>query len=114
MNGILQQKGLFSRMLTQYTAVSSDLQGTTVFDYARFGFLKQRCITGLVNRNGRCNRVSCIHVSGHDPLTFSFLSFFLFDWVGVLWPQLSKVLKPVRWPAASREPVWPSGKALGW
>ena len=97
MNGILQQKGLFSRMLTQYTAVSSDLQGTTVFDYARFGFLKQRCITGLVNRNGRCNRVSCIHVSGHDPLTFSFLSFFLFDWVGVLWPQLSKVLKPVRW-----------------
>ena len=22
---------------------------------------------------------------------------FLFDWVGVLWPQLSKVLEPVRW-----------------
>ena len=22
---------------------------------------------------------------------------FLFDWMGVLWPQLSKVLKPVRW-----------------
>ena len=22
---------------------------------------------------------------------------FLSDWVGVLWPQLSKVLKPVRW-----------------
>ena len=32
-----------------------------------------------------------------DPLTFSFLSFFLFDWVGVLWPQLSKVLKLVHW-----------------
>ena len=30
-------------------------------------------------------------------LTFSFLSFLLFDWVGVLWPQLSKVLKLVRW-----------------
>ena len=43
-----------------------------------------------------CNRVYCIHVSGHDPLIFSFLSFIVFDWVGVLWPQLSKVLKPVR------------------
>ena len=41
---------------------------------------------------GGCNRV----YSGHDPLTF-FLVLFLFDWVGVLWPQLSKVLKPVRW-----------------
>ena len=39
----------------------------------------------------------CIHVPGHDPLIFSFLVLFLFDWVGVLWPQLSKVLKPVRW-----------------
>ena len=45
---------------------------------------------------GGCNRVYCIHVPGHDPLIFSFLSFILFDWVGVLWPQLSKVLKPVR------------------
>ena len=44
-----------------------------------------------------CNRVYCIHVPGHYPLIFSFLSFILFDWVGVLWPQLSKVLKPVRW-----------------
>ena len=44
-----------------------------------------------------CNRVYCIHVSGHDPLTFSFRFLFLFDWVGVLWPQLSKVLKLVRW-----------------
>ena len=44
-----------------------------------------------------CNRVYCIHVPGHDPLLFSFLSFILFDWVGVLWPQLSKVLKPVCW-----------------
>ena len=37
----------------------------------------------------------CIHVPGHDPITFSFRSFSFFDWVGVLWPQLSKVLKPV-------------------
>ena len=37
-------------------------------------------------------------VPAHDPLTFSFLSSFLFfDWAGVLWPQLSKVLKHVRW-----------------
>ena len=36
-------------------------------------------------------------ISGYDPLTFSFLSFLFFDWVGVLWPQLSKVLKFVRW-----------------
>ena len=44
-----------------------------------------------------CNQVYCTHVQGHDPLILSFRSFFLFDWVGVLWPQLSKVLKPVRW-----------------
>ena len=40
------------------------------------------------------NVTECIvRVSGHDPLTFSFLSFLLFDWVGVSWLQLSKVLK---------------------
>ena len=43
-----------------------------------------------------CNRVCCIHVPGYDPTLF-FPVLFLFDWVGVLWPQLSKVLKPVRW-----------------
>ena len=36
-------------------------------------------------------------VSVHVPLTNSFFFLFLFDWVGVLWPQLSKVLKRVRW-----------------
>ena len=51
----------------------------------------------------------CIHVPGHDPLIFSFLSFILFDWVGVLWPQLSKVLKPVRW--AGSVPFPPSAEA---
>ena len=45
-----------------------------------------------------CDVTECnVCVQGHDPLTFSFLSFFLFDWVGILWPQLSKVLKLVRW-----------------
>ena len=44
------------------------------------------------------NVTECIVcVQGHDP-AFSFLSSFLFfDWVGILWPQLSKVLKLVRW-----------------
>ena len=29
----------------------------------------------------KCNRVYCIHVPGHDPITFSFLSFsFLIGW----------------------------------
>ena len=56
------------------------------------------------NRNN-CNWVYCIHVPGHDPLIFSFLSFILFDLVGVLWPQLSKVLKPVHW--AGRVPFPP-------
>ena len=37
-------------------------------------------------------------VPGYDPLTFSFLSSFLFfDWVGVLWPHLSEMLKLARW-----------------
>ena len=31
------------------------------------------------------------------PFNLFFPVLFLFDWVGVLWPQLSKVLKPVRW-----------------
>ena len=39
-----------------------------------------------------CNRVYCIHVSGHDPLTFSFRSFSF-----LIWPQLSKELKVVCW-----------------
>ena len=45
----------------------------------------------------KCNRVYCIHVPGHDPLILLFPVLFLFDWVGVLWPQLSKVLKVVCW-----------------
>ena len=39
----------------------------------------------------------CIHVLGHDLLILFFSVLFLFDWVGVLWPQLSKVLKVVCW-----------------
>ena len=30
---------------------------------------------------------------------------FLFDWVGVLWPQLSEVLKLVRWARRVLSPV---------
>ena len=36
-------------------------------------------------------------VLGHDTLNLFFLSFLFFDWVGVLWSQLSKVLKLVHW-----------------
>ena len=39
----------------------------------------------------------CIHVPGHDPITFSFRSFSFLIGVGVLWPHLSKVLKVVCW-----------------
>ena len=53
------------------------------------------------------NVTECIVcVSGYDPLTFLSCPFSLFDWVGVLWPQLSKVLKLVRW--ARRVPFSPS------
>ena len=45
---------------------------------------------------GGCNRVYCM-CSGPWPFKLFFLVLFLFDWVGVLWPQLSKVLKLVRW-----------------
>ena len=43
-------------------------------------------------------------VSGHDPLTFLSCPF-LFDWVGVLWPQLSKVLKLVPCPLSPSVPA---------
>ena len=49
----------------------------------------------VINQRGRLLWLSrgditeCIVcVLGYDPLTFSFLSFLFFDWVGVLWPQL--------------------------
>ena len=47
-----------------------------------------------------CKRVYCIHVPGHDPITFSFRSFsFLIGWGGGggVIAQLSKVLKVVCW-----------------
>ena len=52
----------------------------------------------------KCNRVYCIHVPGHDPITFSFRSFsFLIGWG--FYGQLSKVLKVVCW--AGRVPFPP-------
>ena len=39
-----------------------------------------------------------VHLDSHTaPELLFFPVLFLFDWVGVLWPQLSKVLKPVHW-----------------
>ena len=54
---------------------------------------------GKVTRDNNVTEciVICIHVPGHDPLIFSFCTLSFFDWVGVLWPQLDKVLKLVRW-----------------
>ena len=45
-------------------------------------------VDGDDDDNNNNNVTECIVcVQGHDPLTFSFLSSFLFfDWVGVLWP----------------------------
>ena len=53
----------------------------------------------ISNGGKKVNVTECIVcVQRHDHLTFSFLSSFLFfDWVGALWPQLSEVLKLVRW-----------------
>ena len=63
-----------------------------------------------VGGGGGCNLV-IVCGQGHDPLTFSFLwSFLCFDWVGVLWPQLSKVLKLVRWANSIRD----SSGAVSW
>ena len=51
-------------------------------------------------------------VPAHDSLTFSFLSFLFFDWVGVLWPQLSKVSKPVRWASSVPFPPAVAGRQI--
>ena len=64
----------------------------------------------IPGRNTWNNNVTeCIVcVSGYDPLTFSFFSLLFFDWVGVLWPQLSKVLKLVRWASSVPFPSVPA------
>ena len=50
------------------------------------------------------NQVYCV-CSRPWPFNLSFPVLFLFDWVGVLWPQLSKVLKLVAGPTASAFPA---------
>ena len=58
----------------------------------------RKTLNFLVNLEFPCVTECIVCVPGHDPLTFSFLSFSPhFDWVGILWPQLSKALKLVRW-----------------
>ena len=45
----------------------------------------------MPNLENKCNRVYCIHVPGHDSITFSFRSFsFLIGW-GVYGPIISGV-----------------------
>ena len=46
------------------------------------------------------------------PFNLSFLSFLFFDWVGVLWPQLSKVSKPVRWASSVPFPPAVAGRQI--
>ena len=49
-----------------------------------FGFIRKWINVGVWVYS--CNRVYCIHVQGHDPITFSFRSFsFLIGW-GVYCP----------------------------
>ena len=47
-------------------------------------------------RRTKCNRVYCV-CFGLWPSNLFFPILFLFDWVGVLWLELSIVLKLVRW-----------------
>ena len=48
---------------------------------------KNKWIIFVCLNHSLCNRVYCIHVPGHDPITFSFRSFsFLIGWGG-LWPN---------------------------
>ena len=42
------------------------------------------------------------------PFNLFFLVLFLFDWMGALWLQLSKVLKPVRWASSPFSPSVPA------
>ena len=70
--------------------------GKKIFEFCMFCVLPS-----FVLKDNKCI-LSCVTecivcVSVYDPLTFSFLFLFLFGWVGVLWPQLSKVLKLVHW-----------------
>ena len=49
------------------------------------------------NLQNKCNWVYCV-CFGLWPFNLFFpVILSLFDWMGVLWPQLSKVLKPVHW-----------------
>ena len=68
-----------------------------------------------------CNRVYCIHVSSYkyNPMAYNlfFPVLFLFDWLGVLWPQLSKVLKLGCRPTASSGAgiaQWLEHRTLDW
>ena len=57
----------------------------------------------VINHRGRypflptCNRVYCIHVPGHDPLIFSFLSFSVLIGWEFYGPNYLRCYLPVRW-----------------
>ena len=69
------------------TAIAGTMTGLTKYHWLLKSLLEFICVTECI-----------VCIQGYDSLTFSFLSSFLFfNWVGILWPQLSKVLKLVRW-----------------
>ena len=51
----------------------------------------------IIYINYNCITKCIVYMFWAMTLNLFFPVLFLFDWVGVLWPQLSKVLKPVRW-----------------
>ena len=68
-------------------------------EYGTHPGVTQCSVRSLKSKNCCFSVTECIVYMFRAMTLYSFLScpFFLFDWVGVLWPQLSKVLKPVCW-----------------
>ncbi len=82
-------------LFTLYTQPLSNTIQKHQFDYHKYA-----CEQVLFVRF-TCNRVYCIHVPGHDPITFSFRSFsFLIGW-GFYGPNYLRCSKLCAGPATS-------------
>ena len=84
--------------------LETEKQYLQLYIFKHYIKLRQSCKNKPGIRIGAYVTECTVCVLGHDPLTFSFLSFVFFDWVGILWPQLSKVLKLVRWASSIHFP----------